>query len=340
VIAQASQAKHVPKADRTVGVCQALSNPAMPSIPGATLSAYNSLTPAGQAKQYFRNVEKRTVEGPSIITVLERPKHGELRDEGTVVMDADTRVLTDTGERNYSYIPEPGYLGEDRTTLLVEIGGFKVKMNYFFKVEPTVDYKIEEVVCPESMWNISLDNSDPNASIYNFQHPAQLINPLASAVGWAEPAKPNILAGQASKPALPAEVNYDATFSICQAVVPVGNSDFPDANQVGPSPAVLYYFMSRGKEFDRSSWKVTVIEGPHKGALVPDAKFPDSSFVYRPNDGYLGADQITFLVEAQGKTFKVIESVHVVNRPPEYGPDQCPDGFGINELPNPGSSAR
>ena len=165
VIAQATQVqKSKAKTDRTVGICQALSNPAMPGIPGATVSAYNTLTPPLAVKNYFRIVENRTVKGPSTVTVLEKPKHGELEDMGTFVTRHGVRV--DTGQRSYSYLPNSGYLGKDRATLLVEIGGFKVKLVYFFQVEPVVDYKVEEIVCPNSpYWKISVNPNDPGGPL-------------------------------------------------------------------------------------------------------------------------------------------------------------------------------
>ncbi|HEX19772.1 MAG TPA: hypothetical protein ENG78_03005 [Acidiferrobacteraceae bacterium] len=167
VIAQASQIqKSKAKTDRTVGICQALSNPAISSIPGATVSAYNTFTPPLAVKNYFRIVENRTVKGPSTVTVLENPKHGTLKDLGTIVYDQRGRAIKDTGQRSYSYLPKTGYLGKDRATLLVEIGGFKVKLVYFFQVEPVVDYKVEEIVCPNGRyWKISINPNDPDGPL-------------------------------------------------------------------------------------------------------------------------------------------------------------------------------
>lgn len=144
----------------------------------------------------------------------------------------------------------------------------------------------------------------------------------------------------AARPAAASVSDPVVTFSICRAVVPVGHADFGIANLVGPSPAPLQYFMSRGQDFDRTAWKVTLIEGPRHGMLVPNEKFPDSVFVYQPNEGYLGPDQMIFVVEAQGKKFKVIESVYVSPGAPEYGPPECPNGFSINELPSSGKASK
>jgi hypothetical protein len=57
IIAQAPQAQQGDaKTDRTVGTCRVIGNPANPSIPGATTSAYNSMSPVLATKNYFRIV--------------------------------------------------------------------------------------------------------------------------------------------------------------------------------------------------------------------------------------------------------------------------------------------
>jgi hypothetical protein len=158
MIAQASQGKQsAAKTDRTVGICQALSNPA---LDGAVATAENSLTPAGAATTYFLSFENRKVAGPSKVTVLEYPKHGKLEDLGTFVTRNGVQV--DTGKKTYDFIPESGYLGQDSATFLVEIGGYKLKMVYVFKVATEVDNKKEELLCPNSYWRISanFDASD------------------------------------------------------------------------------------------------------------------------------------------------------------------------------------
>ncbi|MFA6445496.1 MAG: matrixin family metalloprotease [Sterolibacterium sp.] len=172
MIAQASQEQQgAAKSERTVGVCQALSNPA---FDGAVATAENSLTPAGDVINYFYSFENRKVTGPSTVTVLAYPKHGNLEDLGTVVYDESGRAIRDTGERSYSYIPETGYLGQDSATLLVEIGGYKVKIVYVFKVAMEVDYKKAELLCAKSYWKISavLDaNGGGKITAVDFQSP-------------------------------------------------------------------------------------------------------------------------------------------------------------------------
>lgn len=113
MIAQASQAQQsAAAAGRTVGVCHIVGNAT------GSLSPENLLEPALSAMTYFRLYEHRTEPQHAKVTVLQDPKHGLLKDEGNGI---------------YSYLPSPGYLGKDKATVLVEIGGYKVKMVYFFQ---------------------------------------------------------------------------------------------------------------------------------------------------------------------------------------------------------------
>ncbi|MDO8789901.1 MAG: hypothetical protein Q7J42_17635 [Sulfuritalea sp.] len=135
------------------------------------------------------------------------------------------------------------------------------------------------------------------------------------------------------------EEHYDGIFRVCNNMVPVGHPDFSLANGVSASTAPMSYFMTKfgQQQFDVESWKTTLIFGPKHGELVPDSRYPNSSYIYHPNEGYLGIDQMTFTVEAQGKKFRVFYSVHVGKAAPEYG--SCPDD-GVEELPNPTMNAR
>lgn len=131
-------------------------------------------------------------------------------------------------------------------------------------------------------------------------------------------------AGSAVAPSLTSQQKYDAAFSVCEAVVPVGHRDFDLVNGVGPSSSILGYFMTRGESYDTKTWKKTLVESPQHGKLIQQ---PNAGYVYYPNGGYLGPDQLTWVVEAEGKTFKVIETVWVANTAPEYG--GCPADYKL-----------
>lgn len=99
--------------DRVIGVCHLSENPYDPT------SAINSMSPPLDTKNYFRVHEHYKIEGQPSVSVLQIPTHG---------------TLVDDGGGDYVYYPEKGYLGNDRATLLVELGSKKVRMEYFFRV--------------------------------------------------------------------------------------------------------------------------------------------------------------------------------------------------------------
>jgi VCBS repeat-containing protein len=139
----AKQQQTKAKFNRIIGVCQVVENhdPAHPQG-----LAMNGLAPVGSLKNYFRMLEKKPIGGPSIVTVLEMPKHGKLVDEGTVVIRHGSPF--DTGERGYTYLPNPGIVDiKDRAVLQVEIAGMKVKMVYTFHVVESVDDETHEDFC-------------------------------------------------------------------------------------------------------------------------------------------------------------------------------------------------
>jgi hypothetical protein len=175
VIAQAPQAQPPTqqdgvKIDRTIGVCHLIQNPPIP--PG---TAVNVISPLGSTSDYFNKLEQRWVGLEGKVTVLQGPEHG---------------ALEDVGSGYFGYQPTPDYRGPDRATLLVDIGGLKVKVMYFFKVEASAwggtegyDPYEDKDNCPQGrMWKISLNPDDPNAPIYTFQHPSQLTSPLADSI--------------------------------------------------------------------------------------------------------------------------------------------------------------
>lgn len=153
---------------------------------------------------------------------------------------------------------------------------------------------------------------------------------LTHAMEWIADERPLLARGYFTKAVLVADAkptaplvdhpkNYDAAFSVCGAAVPTTHRDYEISNIVYPLAVV---------PDTNEPTTVAVLHGPLHGHLSPYAKFPDSVFVYSPNDGYLGPDQITFVVEQMGKKFKVIVTAWVADVPPESG--GCPEGY---ELP-------
>lgn len=127
---------------------------------------------------------------------------------------------------------------------------------------------------------------------------------------------------------------FDAVFSICESVVPVGHSDFSALNNVSPGTAATVYFQVRDVTLNKSEpRKITLLEKPKHGELIPHIKYL-TSYMYHPNQGYLGPDKMTFSFEAMGKIFKVIYTVYV-NRSSEYIAPECGNNYDIKEMPSP-----
>lgn len=154
IVADASASQGAARAyDRVIGVCHLSANPFVPK------SAVNVLNPAMAIKNYYRVEEKFKITGQFNISVLQMPLHG---------------ILENEGEGYYAYYPEKGYLGNDQASLLVEVGGKKIKMEYFFRVMQSVSPEAEgepsiyeQGYCPTKarVWKIS---STTDASGNNF----------------------------------------------------------------------------------------------------------------------------------------------------------------------------
>ena len=127
IIAQANQTQAGrATTTRAIGVC----HPA----PSNEYSGDNGLAPLTSAQAYFRLFEHRTVTGPATITIQQQPKHGVLR----LLTEADGNTFGEgrfvAADQLYVYLPEQGYLGDDRGTILVDFGGGnQVRVKYYFQ---------------------------------------------------------------------------------------------------------------------------------------------------------------------------------------------------------------
>lgn len=152
IIASAAQAQRgAARTPGTVRVCRALSNPP----PAYMVATQNTVTPASDVASYFYSTEKRTLSGPSTVTVLEKPLHGTLQDVGTVVFNETMHSVRDTGLESYNYTPDNGYIGVDRVTMLVSIGDFKVKTEYVFQVAASMNNDTSKLLCPKPFSRVS-----------------------------------------------------------------------------------------------------------------------------------------------------------------------------------------
>ena len=130
MIAQANQAQSsTALTGRTVGICYGIFNGV-----GTSPSLENTIDPKVAAQSYFYSYEQRTVTGSATITILQQPAHGILR----LITEADGNNFGegqfDPADPGYVYLPEKGYIGQDKAVILVEIGGVKVKEIFYFHV--------------------------------------------------------------------------------------------------------------------------------------------------------------------------------------------------------------
>jgi hypothetical protein len=198
VIAQVSQARDSAKTDRSIGICALIDNP--PNAPREPWTAGNSMSPALAVRNYFRIVEDLNIEHQGArVSILENPKHGSVKT---------------TSSGGYHYIPEPGYLGKDSVTFLVEVGGYKVKAVHFLSVFGGVadEWYEDKKYCPNGRyWKISttsdgnlvvtsVENQSPITGISTVDAATNLLNTLTvdpSAVTFTIADLPNGAVGQA-----------------------------------------------------------------------------------------------------------------------------------------------
>ena len=169
VIAMASHDKKgAAKTDRTIGICHLIENQ-----PDSMYSAVNGLSPVLAVKSYIWKQEHILIDKADLkdakVSILQKPKHGVLKDEGSGY---------------YGYNPSNlDYRGPDRATVLVEVAGRKVKVKYFFKVMQSVPGGTEgyKKYCPKGeVWKISLNPDDPNGSFFTFEQNYSIQNTLSS----------------------------------------------------------------------------------------------------------------------------------------------------------------
>ena len=122
-----------------------------------------------------------------------------------------------------------------------------------------------------------------------------------------------------------------------------------------PIGAVRAYWSERyGKILRLLNSKTTVLEPPQHGTITgPEITSDDTlddkkqyvrdnfkgTFHYRPNPGFLGNDQVTFLVEVAGQKVKVITKLIVQKEVNDNHP-KCPSGvkrLSAFTLPSPAS---
>lgn len=159
MVAQADQALQQAAAKENImGVCHPVPNAIAPE--GARVEYV--IAPNFSAQYYFSQYEHIKVQGAATVTVLQGPKHGVLLPvtaENAASIGPSRYV---EGSNLYAYFPDKGYIGKDRATLLVNFGGQKVKVVYFFQ---SLDHPLGNTggndACEKTgyQWKISQDSN-------------------------------------------------------------------------------------------------------------------------------------------------------------------------------------
>jgi hypothetical protein len=101
----------------------------------------NVIDPRLEAIEYLKHYEKMEVKSsaPATVNIIQQPMHAELR----LVIQSDMRSISDhpddpvnPADTLHIYLPEKGFVGKDKAIALVDIGGIKVKVIYFFQAVP------------------------------------------------------------------------------------------------------------------------------------------------------------------------------------------------------------
>lgn len=162
VVAQAMQPA-AQDAARTIGVCHPIENK-----PESKLSAVNGFSPVLSAIAYLEEFEHQVINKradflsifkAAKMTLLQAPKHGELG-------------LDEQNQVGRYFSSDYSYEGLDSATVLVEVGGYKVKVIYRFVLMKNVPGSSDQgtatddkKTCPNGYrWKIST-TPDANGNI-------------------------------------------------------------------------------------------------------------------------------------------------------------------------------
>ena len=157
ILAQATQSKQE-GIGRALSICKAIENKEE-----SRLSAVNAITPVGAAMTYLERFEHHkfneaayvSAYNNSRMTLLQAPEHGTLE-----LFDKQKAASYDSTDYSYE--------GADQATVLVEVGGYQVKVIYHFVLMHDVpgsgaegDAEDQKDICPKGrLWRIS---TSPNA---------------------------------------------------------------------------------------------------------------------------------------------------------------------------------
>lgn len=140
-----------------------------------------------------------------------------------------------------------------------------------------------------------------------------------NAAGLAGKRVPDLL--PVTQPAMVAQATttsskLNMTLGVCEGVKTPDDPQGQLGGQLAPAGWYLVYMQRMGNTaFSINGAKVTLLNGPTHGRIEGESlsRTGGPSFGYIPNHGFLGQDQITFLVEVGGKRIKVVTTLYVDN---------------------------
>lgn len=115
--------------ERVLGVCHPVPN----SIPTEGARGEYVVDPIYNAEGYLIKYERQNVTGETDVTVVKEPQYGTLQLITAANANSFGSGYFVAGSKSYAYFPNPGYIRKDRATFLVDIGGKKVYVVYFFQ---------------------------------------------------------------------------------------------------------------------------------------------------------------------------------------------------------------
>ncbi|MES2205595.1 MAG: tandem-95 repeat protein [Pseudomonadota bacterium] len=150
MIAKADQEKsNDQKTNRSMGICH-IAN----SLDYGMDNLENGIAPVAEVKEYFRLYENKEIQGEARLKILLQPVNGYLKQDSS---------------NGFLYNPESKYEGKDKAIIQVEIGDYKVRIVYLFKVVyGSVNSEREGEICGKRgyRWRIvnptELQNEDVN----------------------------------------------------------------------------------------------------------------------------------------------------------------------------------
>lgn len=161
MVAQAASS-NARSAERVMGICLPVEY-----LPQGRNQQYveGDLDAVGTAISYFKRYERRAFvvavypNPVRDIQVVLRPKHGTVAVAHETI-GGEPRVF-------WRYTPQPGYEGQDRVDLSVQVKGQPVRLVYFMQVtKKNLDTTPGEVFCKRPNWKISQSGFDSSRQDY------------------------------------------------------------------------------------------------------------------------------------------------------------------------------